>query len=60
MKVVPRVAILVVALWEVWAWAAVAQFINEVVVQLDGDEMVADLVAGAHGFRVKRQVGPQR
>ncbi len=30
-------------------------YVNEVVIQVDGDEAVADLVAGSHGFRVKRQ-----
>ena len=31
-------------------------YVNEVAVLLDGDETVADLVAGTHGFTVKRKV----
>ena len=61
MKVVVWCTIFVVALFEGKYARALAEdesghYVNEVAVLLDGDETVADLVAGTHGFTVKRKV----
>ena len=62
MKVVVWLTIFIVALFEGVDQRALAEdgsrhYVNEVAVQVEGDETVADLVAGTHGFRVKRKVG---
>ena len=63
MKVVVWLAIFVVALFEGIDQRALADdesrhYVNEVAVQVEGDDLIADLVAETHGFRVKRKVGP--
>ena len=61
MKVVVWCTIFVVALFEGKYARALTEdesghYVNEVAVLLEGDETVADLVAGTHGFTVKRKV----
>ena len=35
-----------------------AEFTNDFAVEIDGDDNIADLVAGTHGCRIKREVRP--